>query len=231
MTPSKPVRPSSHFDPVLPFPPLSLPPQGPFSTVHLRRWDDRPGLRFLGPYMAASHGGTVFLMARTPAPPGSPFAFNLYMYAVVNAPFVLPGDPPAPPPPPATNGNGAAVAGALLGTFAAAGLGFAFWGRKTRFGGHGSAGAWAGAMGSAAYSLPGVGPTVDAASGAGRWAVAKVTGRASYASMGGDAGAKMSTAFTSSSPSSAGGFGSESESQSSTSGGGFQGARGGYGAI
>jgi hypothetical protein len=178
------------------------------------------------------------------APPGSKRAWQLYMYGIANAAFALPDDPPAAPPaePPRTN-TGAAVAGGLLGALACAGLGAAFWVRRSNFGGHGTAGAWAGSVSSRVAAIPGVGALVDAAQGAARAVYHRATGRRGFVSLGGAASEPFTSSSSSAGGGGAGAVGGDGDSPFAAEGaaasapaaaaaGGLQGSsRGGYGAM
>jgi len=73
------------------FDPWSL-AEGDLHQVNLRRWNDRPDLRIVGPHMAATQGGSAILVARAA---GSAKKFKLFLYGVAHAQFGLPQSPSA----------------------------------------------------------------------------------------------------------------------------------------
>lgn len=195
--------------------------------------------------MAATRGGTVLVMARGPAPAGSKYPYTLYMYGVTNAHFALPPDPAPAAAPSAAPVSAGAVVGSLFGVAAAAGLGFFLWGKRTNYGGYGSAGAWgtmaSTTVASVAYKVPGVEWTVGAVSAGTSAVVSKVTGNR-FASFGASSSGKaggMTASFTSSaySSSSTAASAAGADSTASVEGGGdatgYNAYRsgGGYGAI
>jgi hypothetical protein len=73
--------------------------EGPQYSINLRRWNDRDQLRILGPYMAATQGGSALFITRTTGRGAAAGGknFSLYVYGVSHAQFQLPVAPSASP--------------------------------------------------------------------------------------------------------------------------------------
>ena len=67
--------------------------EGPVSSLDLNHWKDRSQLRIVGPFMAATVGGSALVSARATSSDPSPPAgtkYRLYLYGISHAQFPLP---------------------------------------------------------------------------------------------------------------------------------------------
>jgi len=73
--------------------------EGPMHSINLRRWGDRDQLRILGPYMAATQGGSALFITRTTGrgAAGGGKNYSLYVYGVSGAQWGMPQQPSQSP--------------------------------------------------------------------------------------------------------------------------------------